>query len=82
MLDGGQMEDRPNYLGANFKHLRTKNGLTVKEVADNIGVKVRRLRRLENGKTIVKMGVASKLAIFFGVSLKDMLYTDLKEQEK
>ncbi len=56
-------------LSAQFKKIRTENGLTQKQVADGIGITEQAYQRYEYGKTVPSALVLISLADYFDVSL-------------
>ena len=58
------------YMAAEIKDLRKKNGLTQVEFAKRAGVGLRFLRELEQGKTTVRMDKLMQVLDFFGYHLE------------
>jgi len=66
-------------LGARLKRLRLQGGLTLQEVATNVGLSHSFLSMLERGQTDISLGRAQRLAAFFDVPLSDLLIQDHEE---
>jgi transcriptional regulator with XRE-family HTH domain len=73
------MTDRANtqhslerYLGNTIRELRLKHGLTIAEVAEQIGISRGMLSKIENAQTATSLETLAKLANALGVSLSTL----------
>jgi transcriptional regulator with XRE-family HTH domain len=55
-----------------LKSARMMNGLTAKQVTEQIGINVGTLYEYENFKSYPKVDVAQKLADIYGIKLEDI----------
>lgn len=60
------------YLGNTIRELRQKHGLTIAEVAENIGISRGMLSKIENAQTATSLDTLEKLAKALGVSLSTL----------
>lgn len=60
------------YLGNTLRELRLKHGLTIAEVADQVGISRGMLSKIENAQTASSLETIAKLANAFGVSLSSL----------
>lgn len=60
------------YLGNTIRELRQKHGLTIAEVADQIGVSRGMLSKIENAQTATSLEMLAKIATALGVSLSKL----------
>jgi transcriptional regulator with XRE-family HTH domain len=60
------------YLGNTLRELRQKHGLTIAEVAENIGISRGMLSKIENAQTATSLDTLEKLAKALGVSLSTL----------
>lgn len=58
--------------GITLQHLRSQLGLTQEAVAQKIGISRCFYTQLENGRRTPSLGVAAKLASFYGVNIDDI----------
>ncbi len=66
-----------NRVASNLKILRTRRGLTQKQLAGQVGVKPPVIGAYEEGRALPPVPVLVKLAAFFEVSLDELVRTDL-----
>ena len=59
-----------------FLSARKNTGLTQKEVADQIGVDQTAVSFWENGKTLPRASLLSKIASLYGVTVDELLSDD------
>jgi transcriptional regulator with XRE-family HTH domain len=71
-----------NLLARNLKFLRARQGLTQKQLADQLGVKPPVIGAYEEGRALPPLPVLLKLADFFQVSLDEFSRTDLSKPGK
>jgi transcriptional regulator with XRE-family HTH domain len=64
-------------LGAKVRMLRRQRGLTLREVADVIGVHYTHLQKIEAGHKRPSSDVILKLAALFGVTADQLMRDDL-----
>jgi len=64
-----------------LKELRIKNKLTLRELAEHIGVTLAYISQLEKEQKTPSLKVAFKLANFFGVSVEE-LFPQFKDSTK
>lgn len=64
-------------LTSNLKVLRKKREITQRKLAEAIGVNLSAYGNYETGYSNPDYGTLYKLARFFGISVDDLLYTDL-----
>jgi len=60
------------YVGNTIRELRQKHGLTIAEVADQIGISRGMLSKIENAQTATSLETLAKLASSLGVSLSTL----------
>lgn len=60
------------YLGNTIRELRQRHGLTIAEVADQVGISRGMLSKIENAQTATSLETLAKLASAFGVSLSTL----------
>ncbi|MBW4539427.1 MAG: XRE family transcriptional regulator [Myxacorys chilensis ATA2-1-KO14] len=60
------------YLGTTIRELRQKHGLTIADVAEQIGISRGMLSKIENAQTSTSLETVTKLAGAFGVSLSTL----------
>lgn len=63
-------------LAKNLKILREQKGLLQKEVASAVGVHPSNYSKMEKGERDVSIEVADKLAIYFGITLDELVHMD------
>jgi transcriptional regulator with XRE-family HTH domain len=68
-------------LGARLRQLRRQRGLTLQEVAANVGLSHSFLSMLERGQTDISLGRAQRLGSFFDIPLSELLVQD-HEQDR
>lgn len=67
----------------NLRSLRKKQGLTQENMAGLLGYRGKQgYNAIENGKAKPSVEVLEKLADFFGVTMDQLLKTDLKKEER
>lgn len=70
-----------NYFSTNLKYLREKRNLEQIELAEMLGRKSSSsISEWEKGKYTPKSGVLSDISVIFGVSLSDLMHTDLTKE--
>lgn len=70
-------------IGKNIRYLRRKNGLSQENIADAMDYKsYSTVQKWETETAEPNFKTAQKLADFFRVSLNDLAYTDLEEQDR
>jgi len=60
------------YLGNAIRELRQKHGLTIAEVAEQVGISRGMLSKIENAQTATSLETIGKLASALGVSLSTL----------
>jgi transcriptional regulator with XRE-family HTH domain len=60
------------YLGNTLRELRQKHGLTIADVAEQVGISRGMLSKIENAQTATSLETLAKLASAFGVSLSTL----------
>lgn len=65
-----------NVVGENIKILRKCKGITQSELALNIGISEKSVRRFENGTCAIKDGILFAISHFFDVSMDTLFGTD------
>jgi len=68
------------FIAKNLRYLRVKNNLKQKDIQE-IGIKRSRYSNYENGVTIPALAVLESFSSFFGISVNDLLYTDLEQNQ-
>lgn len=68
-------------LNKNCRLLRKKLNLSVPELATKLNVKTQSLYNMESGTCNCSLEVLDKLHIIFNISLDDLIYKDLSNQE-
>lgn len=68
-----------NHIAQNLKFLRARQGLTQKQLAEQLGVKQPVIGSYEEGRAFPPLPVLLKLADFFQVSLDELSRTDLNK---
>lgn len=72
-----------NYFATNLRYLRTKRGLEQRDISEMLGLKSpTSVTNWETGTNMAKTGHLNDLANFFGVSLHDIVNTDLTEEKE
>ena len=69
------------YLESNLHYLRTKNGLSQKELADQLFVSHQTISNHETGKSQPDLEVMQKYADFYQIPLSDLLHIDLSKKK-
>lgn len=69
-IDSGNSLER--YLGNTIRELRLKHGLTIAEVAEQVGISRGMLSKIENAQTATSLDTIEKLANALGVSLSTL----------
>ena len=59
-------------LGARIKQLRTRRGITEEQMAEWMGISKERYTRIEKGLVTIHLGILSKAAEIFGVTVGDI----------
>lgn len=62
----------------NLKLLRIQNGVTQRELAYELGVKPSTVSMIENGTNLPSLELAYKIANYFGKSIEEVFYSDMK----
>lgn len=74
-----------NRIGKNIKALRKAYGLTQAKLAEILSrdeestIEERTIRKYENGELGIKDTLKKRIAIFFGVSMQELMYRDLSQ---
>lgn len=68
-----------NHVARNLKVLRTRHGLTQKQLAEQLGVKPPVIGAYEEGRAFPPLPVLLKMADFFLISLDELCRTDLSK---
>ena len=63
-------------IGENIKRLRESRGLTQSQLGDAIGVTDKAVSTWESGTRMPRMNVVDRLAAFFGIDKRDLLFCD------
>lgn len=58
--------------GEKLRFLRTRHGLTVRELGHAVGVSDSHISRMEKGQSLPTITLAFKIAQYFNVSLDDL----------
>jgi len=66
------------FLIKNIKHLRESRNLTQKDIAEAIDKSPQVFSQYEKGKVSPPLEVIEKIASYFGIQLKDLMFTDLQ----
>lgn len=61
-------------IGENIKRLRESRGLTQSQLGDAIGVTDKAVSTWESGTRMPRMNAVDKLAAFFGIDKRDLLF--------
>lgn len=69
------------YLESNLHYLRTKNGLSQKELADQLFMSHQTISNHETGKSQPDLEVMQKYADFYQIPLSDLLHIDLSKKK-
>jgi transcriptional regulator with XRE-family HTH domain len=64
-----------------IKSLRTRKGFSQEELAENTGLSLRTIQRIENGETEPRGDSLKKLAIAFGVSSDEIIDWNVREDK-
>ncbi len=64
-LQGGAMKNR-------IEQLRNEKGIRQEELAKQLGVSRQTISSLENGRYNPSIGLAYKVAVFFGLTIEDV----------
>lgn len=65
----------------NLKKLRTKRGLSQGAIAEAIGTSKASIGYYENGYRMPGLDIAAKIAIYFGVSIEELIGLDVKKKK-
>jgi transcriptional regulator with XRE-family HTH domain len=68
------------YLKDNIRYLRKTRGLTQQELADRLEIKRSLLGSYEEGRGVPKLDIIRRTAIFFGITIDDLLTRNLSVQ--
>jgi transcriptional regulator with XRE-family HTH domain len=68
-----------NYLGQNCKYLRRKNNYTQDQLAEKVGINRPAIGSYEEGRAEPKISVLARLAAVFGVSVDNLIASDLTQ---
>lgn len=63
-------------IGENIKRLRESRGLTQSQLGDAIGVTDKAVSTWESGTRMPRMNVVDRLAAFFGIDKRNLLFCD------
>lgn len=70
------------YFADNLKYLRKKRGLEQKDISDMLGLKsATSVTNWEKGNNLAKTGHLNDLAHYFGVTMQELMYINLKARE-
>ena len=67
-------------IGKFIKHLRKKNNLTQKELADKYNVTYQAVSKWENGKNMPDISLLKEMSKDFGITLEEMLAGEVKKK--
>lgn len=67
------MESAMEYFQYNLRILRSKSGMTQKEVANKAGIAINLISRYENGYAIPRLNTLEYIAKVFGVKIGDLV---------
>ncbi len=70
------------YLGENIKRLRQENGITQETLAGFLGITFQSVSRWERGDGYPDIALLPEIAMFFGVSVDDLLGIDKAKNEE
>ncbi|MBE6124589.1 MAG: helix-turn-helix transcriptional regulator [Erysipelotrichaceae bacterium] len=70
------------YLGSNLLYLRIKMNLTAEEVSINTGIKLELIKNMENEIYMPTLSELDKLASYFNLKREELVYRDLKFENK
>jgi transcriptional regulator with XRE-family HTH domain len=59
-----------------FREIRKSKGFTIQYVADNLGVSMKTVMRIENGSRLPKADTLYRLSVLYGVTVDDFYDTD------
>lgn len=79
MKGGNPMVDKIK-IGGFLRQLRTEQGLTQENLAEQFGVSSRSVSRWENGNTMPELGILVELAIFYAVDIKEIIDGERKSE--
>ena len=71
----------PKSIGKNIRFFRNKNNFTLEELAENVGISVDTIKRYERGSNINQLLCVRRLADVLGVSLDDLIPSELSEAD-
>ena len=70
------MAEQPVPLGKIVTGLRTQRGLSLSELARQVGISKGHLHQIENGRQEPRIGLACRLAKTLGVTVEDLISVD------
>ena len=70
------------YIGNTLKKLRLTKGLTQEEVATQLGISPQSISKWERGDTYPDISVLPEIALFFKVTVDDLLGVNKAENEE
>lgn len=65
-------------IGEKLRELRTRRGLTVRQLGEMLGVDHSHITKIERGENIPSLPLALKIANFFGVSVDQLARDDVE----
>lgn len=66
------------YLAQNIKFLREHNGLTQLQLAEILGISKSNISKYESGSVEPNLDIITKSAVYFGVTLDELILKDFK----
>ena len=67
-----------NFFSKNIKYLRSREGLSLVDLADKIGISKSVLNQYENGRTQPTLPILQNIVHYFGYSMDDITERDLQ----